>query len=122
AAARAHLADDLAVARRRAFVVAVEVVVGADVARLLGALALGVVGLQHGALDDLAAGGVDGVRDVGVELHPAIGVAGGAVLVELRATLVAEPRPQVVLAAARLAAVRQFSAGHGHERALGALD
>src|SRR5262249_22312639 len=58
----------------------VVVVVGADVAGLLGALALLVVGLQDGGLDDLAAGGVDRVGDVGVELGPAVGVPGGPVL------------------------------------------
>src|SRR5262249_49440241 len=62
------------------------------------------------------------VSDVGVQLGPAVGVARGPVLVELRAALVAEPRPQVVLAAAARAAVGQLAAGHGHERPLGALD
>ena len=55
---------------------------------------------EHGRLDDFAAGGVDGVGDVGVELGPAVGVAGGPVLVELAAALVAEAGPQMVLAAA----------------------
>src|SRR5690348_11783697 len=98
AAAGVQLADDL---REAGVVVAVEVVVGAHVAGLLGALLLLVVGLEHGGLDDLAAGGVDGVGDVGVQLDAAIDVAGGAVLVELVAALVAEAGAQVVLAAAR---------------------
>src|SRR5205085_1381454 len=68
----------------------VVLVVGADVAGLLGALALFVVGLEHGALNHLAAGRVDRVGDVGMQLGPAVGVAGGAILVELAAALVAE--------------------------------
>src|SRR5688572_25528464 len=51
-----QLADD--VRRTLVELAAVQVVVGADVARLLGALALLVVGAKHGGLDDLAAGGV----------------------------------------------------------------
>src|SRR5262249_37414797 len=101
---------------------AVVVVVGADVAGLLGALLLLLEGAQHGRLDDLAAGRVDRVGDVGVQLGPAVGVARGAVLVELVAALVAVAGAQVVLAAALPAAVRQLAAGHGHERPLGALD
>src|SRR5579859_1447411 len=78
-----HFADDLRIAGGCTVVIAVEVVVSADVAGLLGAFALGVIGLEHGGLNDLAAGGVDRVRDVGVQLDAAVGVAGGAVLVEL---------------------------------------
>src|SRR5919204_435285 len=54
--------------------------------------------------------------------RPARGVAGGAVLVQLVAALVAVAGPQVVLVAALAAAVRQLAAGHGHERAFGAFD
>ena len=46
----------------------------------------------------------------------------GAVLVQPAAALVAEPRPQVVLAPAAAAAVGQLPARHGDEDALGALD
>src|SRR5205807_4146504 len=53
---------------------------------------------------------------------PAVGVAGGAVLVQFGAALVAKAGAQVVLAAAAMAAVGQLTAGHGHERPLGALD
>src|SRR5262249_21326153 len=73
-------------------------------------------------LDDLAAGGVDRVGDVGVQLGAAVGVAGGPVLVELVPALVTVAGPQVVLAAAAAAAVRQLAAGHGHGRPPGALD
>src|SRR5262249_10480457 len=78
--------------------------------------------LEHSALDDLAAGGVDRVGDVGVELDPAVGVAGRPVLVELAATLVAEASPQGVLRATTGAAVGELPVGHGHRRAPGALD
>src|SRR5947207_1305017 len=117
---RPQLADHLSVARR--LVVAVVVVVGADVAGLLGAFLLGVESLQDGALNDLAARRVDRVSDVGVKLDAAVGVSGGAILVELAATLVAVASPEVILAAAARAAVGQLAAGHGDERALRPLD
>src|SRR5262249_4030926 len=56
------------------------------------------------------------------QLGPAIHVAGGPVLVEFAAALVAVASPQVVLAATLLAAVGQLAGRHGHERALGAFD
>src|SRR5262249_26691623 len=81
AAAGVQLADQL---REGPLVlVVVVVVVGADVAGLLGPLLLLVEGLEHGGLDHLAAAGVDWVGDVGVQLGPAVGVAGRPVLVEL---------------------------------------
>src|SRR5204863_4426804 len=79
-------------------------------------------GLDHRTLDHLAAGRVDRVGDVRVQLGPAVGVTHRPVLVELVAATVAEPRPQVVLAAALAAPVGQLPARHGHERPLGALD
>src|SRR5262249_13657748 len=103
-------------------VFAVEVVVRANVAGQLGAFLLFLERLQHGGLDHLAAGGVDRVGDVGVQLGAAVGVARRPVLVELAAALVAEARPEMVLATTLAATVGQFAAGHGHERALGALD
>ncbi len=60
--------------------------------------------------------------DVGVELGPAVGVAGGPVLVQLVAALIAVTCPQVILAAALLAPVGELSAGHGHERTFGPFD
>src|SRR5438105_4696376 len=115
-----EFADDVAQA---VFVIAaVVIVVAAGIAGLLRAFAFFLVCLDDGGLDHLAAGGVDRVGDVGVELGPAVGAAGGAVLVEPAAALVAVPGPQVVLAATAGAAVRQLAAGHGNERALGAFD
>src|SRR5262245_26524536 len=101
--ASSRVADVRAIAARRLarlVVVAVIIVVGADVARQLGPFLLFLEGFQDGALDDLAASRVDRMRDVGVELDAPVHVAGGAVLIELRAAVVAEPGPEVVLAAA----------------------
>src|SRR5947207_8097875 len=81
----------------------VQLVVAGDVAGLLRPFALLLIGLDDGALDDFAAGGVDGMGDVGMELGPAVGVAGGPVLVQLVAALIAVTRPQMILAAALLA-------------------
>src|SRR5262249_11389319 len=82
-----QLADDLG---KAAFIIiAVVVIVIADVARLLRPFPFLLVGLEDGGLDHLAAGGVDRVSDVGVQLGPAVGIAGGAILVELAAALVA---------------------------------
>ena len=74
----ALLAGDHARVARAVVVViaAVVVVVGADVAGLLRPFAFLLIGLDDRALDDLAAGGVDRVGDVGVQLGPAVGVAG----------------------------------------------
>src|SRR6516164_9219908 len=117
--AAGHLADDADVA---VVEVGIVVVVGADVARHLGFFALVVIGLQHGGLDHFAAGGVDRVSDIGVELGPAVSVADGAVFIKLVSALVAVAGPQVILAATAAAAVGQFAAGHGHKRPLGSLD
>src|SRR5262249_28619311 len=103
AAARGvQLADHV---RKARVVVAVEVVVGADVARLARSLLLYLERLDDGGLDHFAASGVDWMGNVGVQLDPAVGVAGSAILVELAATLVAEAGAQVVLAAAAGTAV-----------------
>src|SRR5262249_23662517 len=119
--AATHLADHAAVAGRLVEV-AVVVVVGADVARLLGAFLLFLVSANDGALDHLARGGVDRVGDVGVELGAAIGVADGAVLVELVTARVAVTGTEVVLAAAGAAAIGELAARHGDEAALGSFD
>src|SRR5262249_42439518 len=103
-------------------VAAVVVVVGADVAGELGPLPLVVVRLDDRLLHHLPAGAVDRVGDVGVEFGPAVVVAGGPVLVQVGAAVVAIARPQVVLGPAPWAPVGQLAAGHGHEEALGALN
>src|SRR5262249_12810465 len=100
----------------------VVVVVRADVARLLGALLFFLIGPQHRRLDDLPTGGVDGVRDVGVELGPAVGVAAGAVLVQFVAALVAVAGSQVVLAPALPATVSQLATRHRHKGPLCPFD
>src|SRR5437660_971894 len=107
-----QLADHL---RQAALEVAgVEVIVVAHVARLLGPLAFFLVGFEHSALDDLPAGGVDRMGDVGMKLGASIGVTSRPILIELGAALVAKAGTQMVFAAALHAAVGQLAAGHGH--------
>src|SRR5262249_12045292 len=113
-----QFADDV---RKARVIIAVEVVVRKDVAGLLTALALFLVGLDNGRLDHFAAGGVDRMRDVGMQLDAAVGVAGGPILIELAAALIAIARPQMVLAAAAWTAVGQLPARHGHKRAFGSF-
>src|SRR6516164_2385893 len=118
--AAVQLADHVA---QVVFVIAaVVVVVAADVAGLLGAFAFFLVRPDDRGLDDLAAAGIDRVSDVGVELGPAVGAAGGAVLIEAATALIAVAGPQVVLAATAGAAVRQLAAGHGDKRTFRAFD
>ncbi len=74
------------------------------------------------ALNLLAGRRVDRVRDIGVELGAAVGVAHRPVFVELAAARVAEPRPEVVLAPALVAPVGEFPTRHRHEDALRPLD
>src|SRR5688572_24507956 len=94
------------------FVIGIVIVIARHIARLLGPFFFFLVGLQDGALHELTAAGVDGMSDVGVQLGPAIGVAHGAILIELRAALVAESSAQVVLAAAAPAAIGELAARH----------
>src|ERR1700687_6005496 len=103
-------------------VLGLKVFVIADVARLLGAFALLLERLEHRALDDLAAGRVDRMSDVGVARGAVVGVARRPVLVEFPTTLVTEARPQMLLAAALQAAIGQLAARHGHKRSFRALD
>ena len=101
--------------RRRPRVL-VKILVAGYVARQLRAGLLFLVGLDHPLLDHLAAGGVDGMGDVGIELRPAVFVLGGRLLPQPRAALVAVAGPKVVLAAALRAMGGELAAGHGHER------
>src|SRR5262249_17897444 len=77
---------------------------------------------DDGTLDYFAAAGIDGMSNIGVQLDPAVGVAGGPVLIELATALIAVARPQMILAAATRAAVGELAAGHGHERAFCAFN
>ena len=117
---RAHLADNFCVALGVIF--RVVIVITARVAGLPGAFFFFLKGPQNSALNGLAAGGIDRVRDVGVEFRPAISVAQSPILVQACAALVAVAGAQMVLAAALRATVSQFTARHGHELALGAFD
>ncbi len=118
----AHLGDHRSIAHRHIVTIEVVLVVGADVARLLGPLPLFHEGLDHGTLNLFACHGVDRVGDVGVQLGPPIVIPHGAVLIELGAALVAEPRPEVVLAGTFEAAIRELAARHRHENTLGTFD
>src|SRR5262245_45905142 len=103
-------------------VAAVVIVVGADVAGHLRPFPLIRVRLDDCRLHDLAAGAVDRVGDVRVELGPAVMIAWGPVLVQVVAAAIAVPGAEVILRTAPRAAVGQLPAGHGHEQALGALN
>lgn len=101
---------------------------GRDVTGQLAALEFLVEGVQHGFLDAVAAVGVDGVGDVGVELEAAVAVAVAilvalvAVLVEARATLVAVAGAEVIFFTAAVAMVGELSRRHGKEEAVVAVD
>src|SRR5439155_6361407 len=95
-----------------------------DVAGLLAALQLLLVGVDDVVLNGGAAGGVDGMGDVGMELESpgagaavavAVGAVGAheAVLVQASAAVVAEAGAQVVLVAAARAVVAELARGHG---------
>src|SRR5262249_15720916 len=112
-----QLADDV---REAGVIFTIRIVIRADVAGLTRAYLFFLERLDDGALDHFAAAGIDRGRDVRVQLDAAVGVARGAVLVELAAALVAVACPQMVLAAAAGTAVRELAAGHGHKRAFGA--
>src|SRR5260370_19106258 len=99
----------------------VVLIVAGDVTRLLGAFLFLLESADDGGLDDFAAGRVDGVGDVGMEFGPAIGVAGGPILVEPAAALVAEAGAQGGLAAALRAAGGSLAAGAGTQRSLGSF-
>lgn len=100
----------------------IELFVPADVPGLLGAFRFFGVRAQDRALDEVAGGCFDWVRDIDMEPSTAVHVADGTLFIQPPAAVVAEAGPQVVLGAARGAAVGQLAAGHGHEPALGALD
>ena len=73
-------------------------------------------------LDHLPAGGIDRMRDVGIQLGTAIVVLGGLLLLQTRATLVAKSGAKMVLAAALRTVSGQLSTWHRHEGPCGALD
>jgi hypothetical protein len=105
-----------------------DIQVGGAVSRVLGALELRPVLLEDPRLHELPAPCVDGVRDVGVELHAAPVLTGavlailGVPLEEARAAVIAVGGAIVVLALAPRAALGQLPARHGDERTAGPLD
>src|SRR2546430_8135965 len=73
--------------------VAFQFIVRRDVAWLLGPFSLLLIGLEDGGLHYFAAGRINRVGDIGMELGPAVGVASGPILVELMAALIAVAGP-----------------------------
>src|SRR5262249_2423707 len=78
--------------------------------------------LDDPLLDRLARGGVDGMRDVGVELDSGFGLADRGGNGQAAAAVVAELGADVVLAGAAGAALGDLPGRHRHEDALLAFD
>jgi hypothetical protein len=101
---------------------------GGDVAGLLGAFYFFVESQDDFLFDGLAALGVDGVGDVGVEFQAAVAVVVAvlvfleAVFIQRGAAVVAEAGAEVVFFAAAGAVVGQLSAWHGEEEAVISVD
>src|SRR2546421_481645 len=94
-----------------------------DIAGLLAAFQFDLEGVDDLLFDAVAAVGVDGVGDVGVELEPAamavaVLVAQVAIFVETAAAVVAVAGAEVVFVAAAAAMVGELAGGHGEEQAV----
>jgi hypothetical protein len=87
-----------------------------NIAFLFGALNFLMVGGKNFFLEFFAAHGVDGMGYVCVEFRAASFIPGAAVALEPRSAFVAVIGADVVFAAAFLALLREFAAGHGHKR------
>ena len=98
------------------------IVVHADVAGALSPDDLFFERIDHPLLDHLATVRIDRVRDVCIELRPAVVVLGRPIFFEHRAALVAVLGAKMILRTATRAAVGQLAAGHGHERTFGTLN
>jgi hypothetical protein len=105
-----------------AAVARVFIVIARNVSRLLRALQLRLILLNHLGLNHFAAFGIDRMRDVGVKLRPALMVAGERLFGKLEPALVAVSRPQVVFEAAVGAMRHELSARHGDKGTARALD
>jgi hypothetical protein len=99
-----------------------------DVAGLFGPFDLFVEGFEHLMFDGLAAFGINGVGDVGVEFEAVVAVvvavliALETVFIEWGAAIIAEAGAEVIFFAAARAVVRQLSAWHGEEEPVVAVD
>ncbi len=100
------------------FTIAGGIIVARDATVILGPFRLFLKGLEYRSLDHLATGRIGGMRDVGIQLGAAIGIAGGPVLIKALSALVAKAGPQVVFTPALRAAVGQLAVGHGDKQAL----
>ena len=97
-----------------------------DVSRLFAALHLALKFLENLAFNLLPAGGIDGVRDVGVELQSLLAVATAilliAIFIQAMAAVVAVSGAQMVLFIAMRAMIRKLAGGHCQEQAIVAID
>jgi hypothetical protein len=74
---------------------------------------------KYPALNLLAAGGVNRMRDIGVKLDSAVRIADSAIVPLAGSTLIAVMRAEVVLEPALRTMTGEFSAGHRHKRSVG---
>jgi len=97
-----------------------------DVSGLLAALQLPLKFLENLALNLLPAGGIDGMRNVGMEFQPLLSVATAilliAVFVEAMAAMIAVAGAQMVLFIAMRAMIGKLAGGHRQEKAIVPVD
>jgi hypothetical protein len=92
------------------------------IAGLLGPFEFGLEGMGDPILYSLSTVGVNGVGDIGVKLHSTFHVLLGALVLQLRAAVIAVFGTEVILAAASFAVVAHFSRRHCDKEAIGTLD
>lgn len=78
----------------------IEIVVSRDIAGKLRPLEFDVEFANHSVLNHLAAAGVDGVRDIGIEFGAAVLVLDDPIFLEPQTALVAKGGLEVIFAAA----------------------
>ncbi len=100
----------------------IQLIVSADISRLLGFVHFIMEGMDDTALNEFTSLGIDGMGYVSMELGSAMIVTGGTIFLEAEAALIAEVGPQMVLATAAATAVGQLAAGHGDKESLEAFD
>ena len=100
----------------------IQLIVSADIARLLGLVHFVMEGMDDTALNELTSLGIDGMGYIGMKFGTAMIVARGAIFMEAETALVAEAGPQVVLATAAATTVCELAAGHGDKESLEAFD
>ena len=90
-------------------IVVVIIIILRHVARLLRAVELGAKLRNHAALNHLAAGRINRVRDIRIELGSPFLIANGAIFLQPSAALIAEAGLEVILAAATAAMAGQLA-------------